>query len=205
MTPDLDRWLQMATRRLSQESTAQVRAEIREHYASARDAAIADGASPDEASRTALLALGDAKIANTQYRRVLLMASEARLLQQGNWEARVVCSISWLQWLLLAVCLIAFVAAGALFRTGSIAPGRITLALGLGTGFTILARRLPVYTRSRARVFRSVRWIIHKGRLHPGLEICPILRRRQQGRIHGPRRLLPPLAGSDPQKSRKVN
>ena len=54
MTPDLDEWLQRASRSLSKESAAQVRAEIREHYESARDAAIGGGASPDEASRTAL-------------------------------------------------------------------------------------------------------------------------------------------------------
>jgi hypothetical protein len=80
-----------------------VRSEIEEHYESARDAAIGGGASPEEASRMALSALGDPKIANAQYRRVLLTASEAKLLQQGNREARMVCSISWLQWPLLAV------------------------------------------------------------------------------------------------------
>ena len=59
MTPDLDCWLQQATRSLSKDSTAQVRTEIQEHYQSAR-----------EANRMALIALGDARIANTQYRRV---------------------------------------------------------------------------------------------------------------------------------------
>ena len=32
MTPDLDRWLEQATRRLSKDSAAQVRTEIQEHY-----------------------------------------------------------------------------------------------------------------------------------------------------------------------------
>jgi hypothetical protein len=165
MTPDLDRWLEQATRRLSKDSAAQVRTEIQEHYQSAREAAISDGASQDEANRMALTALGDAKIANTQYRRVLLTASEARLLQQGNREAGVVCSISGRQWLLLAVSLIPLLAAGALLRTGWTGQGRVTLALGLGIGFTILAPRLPIYTPSRARVFRYFRWMIQVGLL----------------------------------------
>jgi hypothetical protein len=165
MTPDLDRWLQQATGSLSKDSTAQVRTEIQEHYQSAREAANIAGASQDEANRMALIALGDARIANTQYRRVLLTASEARLLQQGNREAGVVCSISERQWLLLAVSLIALLAAGALFRTGWTGPGRVTLALGLGIGFTILAPRLPIYTPARARVFRYFRWIIQVGLL----------------------------------------
>ena len=37
----LESWLQQATRHLSAESAAQVRTEIREHYESAREAALA--------------------------------------------------------------------------------------------------------------------------------------------------------------------
>jgi hypothetical protein len=165
MTRDLEGWLQQATRSLSKDSAAQVRSEIQEHYQSAREAAISGGASEDEASRVALAALGDAKTANKQYRRVLLTASEARLLREGNREARVVCSISWLQRPLLGLSVIALGAAGTMLRTGWFAPGRIALALGLGIGFTILAPRLPVYTPSRARVFRSIRWIVQVGLL----------------------------------------
>lgn len=165
MTPDLDRWLQQATRSLSKDSAAQVRMEIQEHYQSAREAAISGGASQDEANRMALTALGDAKTANKEYLRVLLTASEARLLREGNREAWVVCSTSWLQRLLLGMALIALLAAGALLQTGWTAPGRIALALGLGIGFTTLAPRLPVYTPSRARVFRYVRWIVQVGLL----------------------------------------
>ena len=108
-----------------------------------------------------------------QYRRVLLTASEARLLQQGNREAGVVCSISWRQWLLLAVSLITLLAAGGFFRTGWVGPGRVTFALGLGIGFTILTPRLPIYIPSRARVFRYVRWMIQVGLLL--LPLAPVL------------------------------
>jgi hypothetical protein len=53
MTPDLDSWLQQATRSLSKDSVAQVRTEIQKHYQSARDDAISGGASQDEANRMA--------------------------------------------------------------------------------------------------------------------------------------------------------
>jgi hypothetical protein len=163
MTPDLDRWLRQATRSLSNESAAQVRAEIQEHYESAREAAIIGGASPDEADRMALSVLGDAKIANTQYRRVLLTAFEAKMLSQSNQGTWVARPLSWGHWLLLAISVIAVFAAVTLFRTGWIAPGRTALAFGLGIEFMILAPRLPVYTASRARLFRGVRWMVQAG------------------------------------------
>jgi hypothetical protein len=43
-----------------------------EHYECSRDAAIRDGAAADQADKVALTALGDAKRANRQYRKVLL-------------------------------------------------------------------------------------------------------------------------------------
>ena len=159
MTPDLDQWLQQATRGLSQESAAQVRAEIQEHYESARDAAIENGAAPIEADRMALSALGDPGTANTQYRRVLLTASEARLLRQGNQGPWVVRPVSWRTWLLWLTGFTALFAAASLFRIQWTALGRGLLALGLGIAFTTLAPRLPVYTTSRARIFRGIRWI----------------------------------------------
>ena len=98
----LDSWLKQATRHLSKDSAVQVRTEIEEHYESAREAAISGGATIDEAHRLALTALGNAKTANCQYRHVLLTSAEARMLRDGEWEARVVCSRSWLKWLLVA-------------------------------------------------------------------------------------------------------
>jgi uncharacterized membrane protein HdeD (DUF308 family) len=92
MTPDLDRWLEQATRRLSKDSAAQVRAEIQEHYQSAREAALSGGASQDEANRMALIALGDAKTANKHYLRVLLTASESGTLSK-TWSLLALCGI----------------------------------------------------------------------------------------------------------------
>jgi hypothetical protein len=57
----LEDWLQKASRHLSKESAVRVRTEIQAHYEAAREAAIAAGASPNQADLGALAALGDAK------------------------------------------------------------------------------------------------------------------------------------------------
>jgi hypothetical protein len=67
MSP-LEKWLSDATRGLSAESAVQVRAEIQEHYDSAR-----------EAGDDAITALGDPRAANRAYRKVLLTQQEAML------------------------------------------------------------------------------------------------------------------------------
>jgi hypothetical protein len=74
VTPDttpLDQWLFAATKGLSQESAAQVRAEIQEHYDSSREAG---GAAAD-----IMRALGDPRTANRAYRKVLLTEQEAMM------------------------------------------------------------------------------------------------------------------------------
>jgi len=161
----LEGWLKQATRHLSKDSVAQVRSEILEHYESAREVAIAGGATADEADLSALTALGDAKIANRQYRLVLLTSAEARLLREGNWEARVVCSHLWLKRLFVAVPLGALLAAVVLFLAGERAVAQVALAAGLTTGFVLAAPLLPIYTPSRARVFRGVKWVVITGML----------------------------------------
>lgn len=161
----LDSWLKQATRHLSRDSAAQVRTEIQEHYESEREAAMSGGATADEADRLAVTALGDAKAANCQYRNVLLTSAEARMLRDANWEARAVCSRPWLKWLLLAMPVAALLAATALFLTGAIAVARVLLAGGIGMGLLFAAPFLPVYTPSRGRVFRRVKWVVLIGTL----------------------------------------
>ena len=78
----LEQWLEVATRGLCDSAAARVRAEIGEHYLSAIESASRDGVDPLDAERRALAALGEAKAANRQYRRVLLTESEARTLSQ---------------------------------------------------------------------------------------------------------------------------
>jgi hypothetical protein len=156
----LDSWLNQATRRLSRDSTAQVRAEIQEHFESAREDAVASGATPDEAQRLALAALGDAKTANSQYRHVLLTCAEARLLGEGNWEARIVCSRLWLRWLLLVVP-VGFLLVGAgFFAAGALPAARVMLAGGIWMSLLFAAPLLPVYTPARSRIFRRVKWAL---------------------------------------------
>jgi hypothetical protein len=161
----LENWLHQATRRLSKGSAAQVRTEIQEHYESAREAAIGGGATAADAERLALAALGDAKTANRQYRRVLLTRSEAALLRDGNWEARMVCSHLWLKRLFLAASVAALFAAGASFFAGAFLAAQVALVVGLGTGFLFAAPLLPVYTPSRGRAFRIIKWIALIGAL----------------------------------------
>ena len=152
----LESWLTRATRGLSRSSAVQVRAEIQEHFDSAREAAVSGGATGEEADRSALAALGEAKAANCQYRRVLLTSPEARMLGAGNWEARVVCSRSWLGWLPAA----ALVAAIALYYTGVTDAAWLLFVVGSGMGIMFSASILPVYTPSRGRVFRAVKWAV---------------------------------------------
>jgi hypothetical protein len=162
MTALLESWLTQATRCLSKDSIAQVRSEIQEHYESARAAALGSDATIDEdgADRLAVADLGDAKIANCQYRKVLLTSSEARMLREGNWEARAICSRPWLKWLLLAMPAAALFAAATLFFTGASSLAWTLLAGGIGIGFLFSAPFLPVYTPSRGRVFRGVKWVV---------------------------------------------
>lgn len=161
----LDSWLRQATRRLSNESAAQVRTEIQEHYESARETAMSGGTTAEEADRIAVTALGDAKAANRQYRNVLLTSAEVKVLRDAQWEARAVCSRPWLKWLILAIPVAALLASAALFLTGAIPLSRMLLAGAVATGILLGAPFLPIYTLSRGRVFRVVKWVVLIGAL----------------------------------------
>lgn len=163
MPNGLDRWLNQATRCLSNDSTAQVVTEIREHYECTRDAAIRDGATADKADELALTALGDAKTANRQYRKVLLTSSEARLLREGNRESRAICSRPLVRSLVLCMPAIAVLAAIELFHTGAIEVARVLLLAGIGMGLLFITPFLPVYTPKRSRMVRYLKWIVLTG------------------------------------------
>ena len=150
-------WLTQATRHLSRDAAAQVRSEIREHYDAARENAMERGSSSEEADRLALEALGDAKAANRQYRKVMLTSGEARLLREGNWEAGAVCSRRWL------IPVSALVAAVGFYLAGSIAMARLVLVGGTAIALLFFATSLPVYTPARSRIFRGVRWLVLAG------------------------------------------
>jgi hypothetical protein len=163
MMTALENWLKQATRRLSRSSAEQVRAEIQEHYEAARQAAIREGVSAEEAERLAVRDLGDAQAANCQYRKVLLTSAEARMLRQGNWEAQAVCARPWLKWLMAAASVTALLVATILFLRGSVAFQWVLLCAGLD--LMLAAPFLPVYTPERARVFRVLKWAVVLGAL----------------------------------------
>ncbi len=165
MLTELDLWLKQATCQLSIDSAAQVRTEIQEHYESAREAAMSGGSTADEADRVAVRALGNAQAANRQYRRVLLTSAEAGVLREGNWEAGAVCSSPWLKWTLLALPIAVLFAAIGFVLAGSIDKGRALLSGGIGMGLLFTTPFLPIYTPSRARVFRLLKWVALLGAL----------------------------------------
>jgi hypothetical protein len=156
----LDLWLQQATRKLSRDSAQQVGAEIREHYESALESALSAGASPDEAGRQALAALGDARSANREYRKVLLTSGEARLLRESNWEARVFCSRGIAKFLVFCVPVLTLYAAAVVFRSGDSFTGSALLIGGLAMGFLFFTPFLPIYTASRGRIVRFAKWVV---------------------------------------------
>lgn len=82
MRAPLDSWFLQASYKLSEESAQQVWVEIREHYDSACEAAIAKGASAREADRLAVEELGDPQAANRQYRKVLLTVADLKWLER---------------------------------------------------------------------------------------------------------------------------
>jgi hypothetical protein len=155
----LDIWLKQATRHLAKASAALVRTEIQEHYESAREAAMSGGASTDEAELVAMTALGDPVTANCQYRNVLLTSAEARLLREGNWEARAVCSRPWLKGIFLAIPVAMLLAAVTLFLTREIAMARDLFAGGIAMGLLLATPFLPIYTPRRSRAFRFLKWV----------------------------------------------
>lgn len=160
MMTRLDVWLGQATKHLSKNSVDRVRGEIREHCEAAREAALGDGASEDEADLRAVTALGKATTANRQYRKVLLTSAEAKMLRNGNRESRAVCSRPWLKSLLLAIPAMALLAAAVLFLKGTTAIAQVLLIGGLGVGFVLAMPFLPIYTPARSRVLRVVKYAV---------------------------------------------
>ena len=157
---ELEMWLNQAARKLSRDAAAQVRSEILEHYQSAREAAMSEGAAGDDASRRALAALGDAKVANCQYRKVLLTSAEVRTLREAKWETQVICSRPWVAGFLLSLPVVGMIAAATFYLSGSIAMARTLMVGAIGMGILFGAPFLPIYTQSRGRIFRGVKWIV---------------------------------------------
>jgi hypothetical protein len=152
-TTQLELWLQAATRSLSCESAAQVRREIREHWELAREAAIERGDGLEEAERAVAASLGDPRAANRRYRRVLLTATEAKMLRDAQWEGRVVCARRWLVWLLRGIPVTAGCAAAVAFLYGYGSLGRWLLWISVISAFWIAGRLCrSIRRRERASI-----------------------------------------------------
>ena len=177
-TPALDTWLARATRQLSADSAAQVRAEIAQHYESAREDAIRSGATAVEADHFAVASLGNPRAANSQYREALITRSEARLLRSSACEARFFTGTPTRKRLLILVPALAATCAAAAYAIATVtAPFAIpfpasananasaTLVARFGIGAAILtaivlaAPLLPIYTPVRARFYRAAKWL----------------------------------------------
>jgi hypothetical protein len=159
----LEFWLTQATRHLAREASAQVRAEIQEHHEAARDAFLVGGASAEEADRLAVNALGDARAANRQYRRVLLTHAEAKSLREGSREANALCSHPGLKWLVVSVPFAVTAAATALFFTGHAALAQDLFIAAMGVSPLVAALLLPINTPARGLIFRCAKWITMTG------------------------------------------
>jgi hypothetical protein len=156
----LNHWLDKATRCLARESAAQVRREIEEHYDAALETAVKSGMPLPEAEKTAIQSLGNPKVANRQYRRVLLTSSEARMLRIAQREASAVCSRGWLVWLLRAITIVGLLGSGvaALYEQDQLA--RLLFVVGIGNGVFTASTFLRIRTPKGARVFRSMKWSV---------------------------------------------
>jgi HAAS domain-containing protein len=174
----LETWLARATRQLSADSAAQVRAEIAQHFESSREDALASGVAGDEADRAAIAALGDPKSANCQYREVLLTRSEARLLRSSACEAKFFSATPLRKRLLILVPAAAATCAAAAYGLATItAPfaipftasasanatasliARIAIIAAILTAVVFALPLLPIYTPGRARVYRAAKWL----------------------------------------------
>ncbi len=156
----LDGWLHQAVRGLSKESAETVRREIQEHYDAGRETALNNGIDPQIAEDMAVQALGDPCVANSQYRKVLLTKSEAAVLRSSIAESRVICSNGWAKWLLLSApgTLLVPSAISLAMHLPSVARG--LLALGILMAIFFIAPFMPIYTVSRGRIYRAIKWIV---------------------------------------------
>jgi len=155
----LENWLTLATRRLSTSAAAQVRTEIREHYDTALAVALAGGATHAEARRLVLNNLGDPRIANCDYRRVLLTSQEARVLREGAREADTVCSRPWIKPVAFALYLLILAASAGFALTGRVPYAIDALCAAFGLSPFLAMIFVPINTPARGFLFRCARWI----------------------------------------------
>jgi hypothetical protein len=94
-----------------------------------------------------------------------LTSAEARLLREGNWEARAICYRPVLKGVLSAVPPVLLLAAAASYFSGGSGAARVLPAAGMMMGVLLEGLFLPLYTPARSRVFRCVKWVVFAGAL----------------------------------------
>ena len=156
----LDSWLNQAVRRLSKDSAEIVRCEIQEHYDAAREAALSRGMDPEDAARIALQALGNPRVANRQYWRVLLTSSEAAVLRQSNSESRMICSNKWMKWTMLSTPGTLLLLSAIFLAMHQFDLSRGMLVFGALMAIFFMPPFLPIYTISRGRIYRAIKSIV---------------------------------------------
>jgi hypothetical protein len=153
--------MEQATRGLAPESAARVRAEIQEHF----DSALASGSLPG----AAVAALGDAKSANREYRRVLLTKTDARWLESVRRRGHLPLFGAYI---LATAGLVA--GAAKLLQGGIFGALPAFSMMAIGTLF-LLPRWVRIHTRLRNRMYRVLQWaviisvpiaLVAEGRLH---------------------------------------
>lgn len=159
----LDSWLKQAVRGLSRDSAETVWREIEEHYEAAREAAVASGVGAQQADEMAVQALGDPCVANRQYRKVLLTKSEAAVLRNSNAESRMICANKWAKWMMLSApgTLLLLSVMFLAMHQNSLARG--LLVLGALMAIFFMPPFMPIYTVSRGRIYRAIKWTVMLG------------------------------------------
>lgn len=157
---NLDGWLHQAVRGLSKESAETVRREILEHYEAARETALNNGIDPQTAEQMAVQALGDPCVANSQYRNVLLTSSEASVLRQSNAESRMICANNWVKWMMLSTPGTLLLLSAIFLAAHQFALSRGMLVFGALMAIFFMPPFLPIYTVSRGRIYRAIKWIV---------------------------------------------
>jgi hypothetical protein len=159
----LDRWLNHAVRRLSKDSADLVRREIQEHDDGAREAALSNGIDQQRPDVMAVQALGDPCVANRQYRKVLLTGSEAAVLRQVDAESRMICSNGWMKWMVLSTPGTLLLLSTIFLAMHQLDLARGVLVVGVLLAVFFTAPFFPIYTPTRGRLFRTIKWVIMIG------------------------------------------
>lgn len=139
---NLDSWIDRASRGLAPESRARVQAEIEEHFRCAME-------EPFATEVAVVRALGDPRVANRAYKRVLVTAAEARLMHWNAFGDRQ-------PKLSLAVFLAIAVMWGSM---GTLASTWIAIVMVFEGFLVALPRRGRPYTGRKLVTYRCLRMV----------------------------------------------